>query len=494
MWKVLIADDDRNFRYAMREAIPWEENGFTVAGEAVHGKQALEILRQEEIHILLTDMEMPLMNGVELTRAVREQYPYVIIVALSAFDDFSFVRESLKLGAYDYILKQEFDPQAIISLLKKLCLEHPPAGTEELRRENSLQELKSFLQGNAADIRKDNQYFKMLTGSSLSLCVVITNKEQSPVVDENAETPGEIQMICTIKDLPRRWIFLFKMARKSSGSEMLAQWNRLIKRIQRFFPCGIKIGLPDETCSYERLPDLFRNSIKALEERFYEPEQMQFHYSDVRGRTDLKESFTFDPYGGTEDLDTCLGRFEKEAAALRPKEERLNLELIKIFRKYASVSGSTAKESDFVTLYTNLNAAQTLSEKLEYVRTQINRLREAALGIFQTDNPEIRAVIDYMEKHYAEDITLSELAEYVGLSYNYLSILFKKEVGEGLSSYLNRIRIRHAMMLLKDPAVKVYEVAETVGYKNASYFTTTFKKICGQSVSAYRKGGSLSDE
>lgn len=97
-WKILIVEDDMNFRYAIRELVPWEEYGFEVVGEAVHGRQALEILKRKEVNIVLTDMEMPVMDGVTLTAEIKKNYPNIRVVALSAFDDFDFVKESMRLA------------------------------------------------------------------------------------------------------------------------------------------------------------------------------------------------------------------------------------------------------------------------------------------------------------------------------------------------------------------------------------------------------------
>ncbi len=118
--KVLIVDDDANFRYAIRELVPWKKGDFEIIGEAIHGKQALDILRKTPCDIVLTDMEMPLMDGVALTKQIKQKDPDTIVVAMSAYDDFSFVKESMRLGASDYILKQDFEPGQLLELLMRL--------------------------------------------------------------------------------------------------------------------------------------------------------------------------------------------------------------------------------------------------------------------------------------------------------------------------------------------------------------------------------------
>ena len=142
-WKILLAEDDQNFRYAIKEIVPWEGSEFEIIGEAIHGKQALEFMKTNPVDILLTDMDMPVMNGVELIREVKKLYPYVRILALSAYDDFSFVKESMKLGAEDYILKQDMDGEKILRTLREICEKQQPEQKKEQYQKlrKNLQEL-----------------------------------------------------------------------------------------------------------------------------------------------------------------------------------------------------------------------------------------------------------------------------------------------------------------------------------------------------------------
>lgn len=107
MWKVLLVDDDQNYRYAVKEIIEWEEFGFQITDEAINGSQAVRKVRSQNFDLVITDMSMPLMSGVEFIKEVKKAFPDLIIVALSAYDDFHFVKESLKEGAIDYILKYD---------------------------------------------------------------------------------------------------------------------------------------------------------------------------------------------------------------------------------------------------------------------------------------------------------------------------------------------------------------------------------------------------
>lgn len=488
MWKVLIVDDDRNYRYALRETVEWGPNGFELAAEAVHGLQALEIIEKQDIQIVLTDMEMPLMNGVQLTREIRERYPEIIVVALSAFDDYSFVRESLKLGASDYILKQDFDPNAVITLLKGLVTSHPRTGREEVEREYSREELRRYLKEETDSLKDENLYKKLLTGNRLSVCVAVGSENKAKALEKESGPTDSTQLLCSIKEGEGRWIFILRMRRTSSGAERSAEWNLVAQRAWNYFAPGAAIGLPDEIGTMESLPKLLKAAEAAVDYRLYQPGRRIYHYDDYRMEENRREKdYVFHPETPIGDLGRCLRRFETEAIKRKPSYESVDRTLLHILRTYCVQIGAPLGESEYIGCFERIEAADTLEAKTALVLAEAEANRQSRAHQYQGSHPEIRAAVEYMETNYKKDLSLPEIAAFTGLSDNYLSNLFKKETGEGITSYLNRIRIRHAEELLRDPGIRVYEVAEAVGYKNASYFTTIFKKVTGQSVSEYRR-------
>ena len=155
MYQILIVDDDRNYRYAVREVLDWEEIGFQIADEAIHGSQALRKMKEKKFDLVITDMSMPLMNGVELIKEAKKQFPDVLFVALSAYDDFEFVKESLKKGAVDYILKYEMQEDEIRKVILQV--------KELLDKKNLYEEKSRVLRSTSAlspEIRKALLYMQ----------------------------------------------------------------------------------------------------------------------------------------------------------------------------------------------------------------------------------------------------------------------------------------------------------------------------------------------
>ena len=147
MMKVMLVDDCQLILRGLESILDWEANGFCIVGEALNGKQALNKMENEQVDILLTDIQMPIMDGIELIRIVRKKYPDVQIAVLSAYDDFKLVRTAFWLGAQDYLLKQEYDADTLLTLLEKFRMECRIRAEQEARSGDT-EELRELLKKN----------------------------------------------------------------------------------------------------------------------------------------------------------------------------------------------------------------------------------------------------------------------------------------------------------------------------------------------------------
>lgn len=145
-------------------------------------------------------------------------------------------------------------------------------------------------------------------------------------------------------------------------------------------------------------------------------------------------------------------------------------------------------DMEVLNYYEKIRSINTVRDKFAYTRELAQKMIPRYQRIYKGAHREIRRALEYIALHYSEEISLHDIAEYVGLSDNYCSNLFKQEIGENLTSYVNKIRIEKAKKLLRNKSLKVYEVAGIVGYKNATYLSTMFKKITGVSISEFKEG------
>lgn len=155
----MIVEDDAMYRYAVRSIIDWEAHGYRIVGEAINGEQAVSLIQEKKPNIVLTDIRMPKMNGIELIQYLRREYPEIKIVVLSAYDDFEFVKEALKLGAEDYLLKYDLGRDAVLTLMSQI--------SDKISRESNDSAKMKLLRQNMNRLT-DDFIKKILTGGFAS--------------------------------------------------------------------------------------------------------------------------------------------------------------------------------------------------------------------------------------------------------------------------------------------------------------------------------------
>ncbi len=490
-WKILIVEDDMNFRYAIRELIPWEEYGFEVVGEAVHGRQALEILKRKEVNIVLTDMEMPVMNGVTLTAEIKKNYPNIRVVALSAFDDFDFVKESMRLGAEDYILKQELNADKIIRTLQNLCEKYLKEQRRELDYHQFQKELLDYIQGKTPAVyNESNPYNKMKTRTNMMLCLVKSRRE----IRGQGKQRYEGNLILCMKIEENFWIFLYQLPKVYRKSEEALFQTEILSRMKESLQEEIQIGVSDLTGDFLQLPVMYQMAKTALTYFMYFPEEQIINYLDIRQfeATRIKNYLYRPPKNlldvNSEELEQVLKEYEKNLERYMPDENSVNRGFVNIYREFQKGVSEENSELEMLDYYEEIQKIDSVRGKFDYTRKLARKVRPQYQKLYKGTHQEIRKALEYMALHYAEDISLHDIADYVGLSENYFSNLFKQETGENLITYINKVRIENAKKILKNKSLKVYEVAEAVGYKNATYFSTMFKKVTGISISEFKEG------
>lgn len=469
-------DDDMNFRYAMREMIPWSENDYEVTAEAIHGKQALEILKQKDMQIVLTDMDMPVMNGVQLTEEIKKNHPEILIVALSAYDDFGFVKESMRLGASDYILKQDFDGGKIIEVLNKICQEHLDEKEAEISLRGSDSKFLLYLKNGMTE-KYEAQLEKHKLKNKKNMLLFLCRSRKSPSIQ--GQTDGSLLYIQETEK--NEWLMIYQVQQWNRISEVKRFQEQMIQQIRSSFSNDVWIGCSDEIGDYERLPILYHHAWDALQYAVYFPQNQIYRYYEFKDRYKTRNR-KFVYQATLTDWKFCVEDMERSLLQNLPEDLCLNESILAVYCKYHKKSA----ENEEIYFYEETKKLFFFYEKINYLKQMLEKEYVARETLEKAKHPEIRKALRYINNYYAQDISLGELAAYVGLSENYFSNLFKQEMEENLTAYVNKVRIENAKKLLEDSSMKVYEVAEAVGFRNATYLSTMFKKITGSSISEYK--------
>ncbi|MGG4146739.1 response regulator [Paenibacillus algorifonticola] len=527
MIKVLIVDDEALVRIGIKTIIPWEELGLELIGEAENGKKALEMAREHVPDIILTDIKMPIMTGIELLKALkREDHPAKFII-LSAHDDLEFVKEAMKNGAEDYILKLELESEQLIGILKELKTLILTSSSEQVY-------FSTARPAYHAPLHKEKLFKDMLLG------IVKTQSEILHQLEANRLTFPDEQLVCLIIEVDDASIYLkygesphlldYSVlnileevlssyayghvislqlqqfiavlslrpkgdARSSEGLEELMANIRITLR--KYLSTSVSIGISEIYDGYERLQQAYREAKEAVRFAFIYPRGTNVYYRDIcllsSQETDdlsaemksLEKAFID---GEMDDIQQALERLTEGIS----RNHKLTKELLMgisftIFYLFQSfVENYQLSEKEILTkdMYDRIS---TMSMKVDFIEW-INQLNDRMTRQLMENYESLRVYLtkQFINKHYKGELSLEKVADYLQLSPAYLSNLFKKETGQNFIDYVTEVKIGRAKFLLKTTDLKIAEIAREVGYGDEYYFSKVFKKNVGESPLKYR--------
>lgn len=400
MWKVLIADDEPKIRRGLRSTIERIRPDMKVVAEAEDGERALALVQKEKPDILMIDVRMPFLNGLDLIQKINDVWRDCVIVVVSGHDEFEYAQRALKLKVFEYVLKPV--PQDVLSSVLVRAEEELTAAR---RRRHYLSWAQEQLERNMPIFRE--QLLRDWVRGRLS----------HSEIEEQAAFLG-------IVTVGYRMVSLIHIMERTVSAELPQEKDRRIElfAVQRiveeafkdFPPVSVFLDEQDDVVALTGSPagPAWTKAVESVESR-------------------------------------AAGSFAHALVIA-----------------HASIA----------------DGPDGLTETYEGLSSEVARRSGHRTFVLQAQN--------YIDSHYGKpELTLEEVAATVQVSPGYLSRLLKRETGFSFVDYLTRVRINKAVLLMSDPAVKVYEVAEAVGYQSQHYFSRAFKRVFGRSPVEYRKGG-----
>jgi two-component system response regulator YesN len=507
--KLLIADDEIQIREGLSEGIDWAGLGITQVLTAENGLDALELCRAEKPEILITDVRMPGIDGLELSRRAAQLYAPLRVIVLSGYSEFQYVQQALQLGAVDYLLK----PIDIDELEKKVsqCCADVRREADESKLRTAYTEMQRRVkrrallgQGKplpaqaAAELRRE---LGLAAGEPCFLAVVSaddTAPEQLPLISDyiaSALKPLERAGVRIFLEQPRGPVLYGPGQLMTSTTDLLRQWHQTLNAdLKGQFGASVSLAISGADVP-ERVGELYEQAEHALLCRFSRGGASFLPWPEVQ----KAPSFT-------RQLPLPREELEQDVKNLQP--ELADACLGEFFRQYRDCGVSaaeplTASCMELKSLLTGVLRGKGVSDELpgdrlpEFVTADgyeawAKRLCEDVILRLRLlsgkgCSREIMRAADFIQKNFRSDISLEDAAEYVQKSRNYFSSLFKREMGMSFVDYVNHLRIREACRLFDTTNELTYEVAMRVGFSSYKYFSAVFKKEVGCSPSAYRK-------
>ena len=543
MVKVYLVEDEIIIRQSIKNSIDWEKEGYEFVGDASDGELALPVILKEKPDILITDIRMPFMDGLELSRMVKAELPDIKIVILSGYDDFEYAKQAIKIGVAEYLLKPVSSAVLLEHLseiaekvrderedlaLKKVYYQEMQEN-EELIKMKFLGELISGKLSLADAMEKGKRFHMNLSGPFYRIILFKFIQEDRAKAGQSEDLARAYAAVGNyvdgLKDAFRfqrgveGWAFLLT----SVEEDMEAQTERFIEGLKEVIAPFEALtwfgGIGSEAARLRELRYSFREADKAFAGRFVqEPNQIisveQLNYEQLDNEFDANifgEINQFDQIitrflssGSLEEVESFVGALFTEISEDHFRSLMIRQYIImniyatvltfcKKLRKDAGAEGEAygqwegIRENEEI-LKQAVTTAESVDDIKDYIGTLLDHaieLRNTVSGrryseIIQTAKARIEQ--DYM----SEDISLNSVAAEVCMSPSYFSSVFSKEMGKTFIEYLTEVRMEKAKQYLACSSMKTSEISYEVGYKDPHYFSYIFKKTQGCTPKEYR--------
>ena len=525
MHKIMIVDDDRIIRKGLIQTIPWEEHDFQLVGEAGDGEHALEIIKKEHPQIVVSDIRMPFMNGLELARQTKQAFPDIKFIFLTGYEDFSYAKQAIDLQAVDYLLKP-VDRKVLLEKAGKAAAawDKEQGNAQKLKAARPFLRSVLFNQIVAGEESEDILRAKMAEqGLSLQhrfflamyLRIDDYRKEEIHPKSEHKRLKEQIatgaERILQRRGDGNAFVLEQNAIMVIYADDVEAEMEEKAKEIAQSIcdwtrtdlktTLTIGLGMPHE--SLRHFSESFDEAHSVMAFRHVigrdkvitmdDLDHLVSEVSDSAGHTeqDLLEKVRL---GLADDSQQVLSEAEDDLRNSRLSLGEVRLRGVDLFLALFKGSENWApnwskehkkEKSDY---YAKISQATTVTEIIGFLREIVDSLAKYMTDENSRERTDvIDDVTEYIEQHFSEHgLSLQDIGRYVHMNPIYLSVLFKKKKKITFTGFLLQVRMTHAMEMLRSTDLKTYEVAEQTGYSSPEYFGACFKKYTGCSPLEFR--------
>ena len=521
MIRVVFVDDEMLVKLGLRSVIDWNQEGFEIVGEASNGQEGLQLIKTLQPDLVISDIVMPGMDGIEMYQKLREEGIDPIFIVLSSYDQFDMVKRAMKAGARDYLLKLSLNTQAMHELLQEIREE-----IEEKIKGNSRQtgRIDTASEGFSDQLELNRIYlYGLLLGEKvnpnyLQHCFVKTGgrnrvlyiaTDAAHLMISKSETERKTY-IRTIRSL------LDEIA-SEFGEAYCIEWenSNYVIILEAFLPestfreiaeaitasldnygnlqSSIGISAPMELSD---LQDAYKMARRIGEDltyngygtiRFYQDVGQEHPIEDYERQSNLLDLDRLRSICEILNAGDLLQYFNEFNFAV--KSHRLSLEetsfqsvqLICVTEEYLKQNWSDISfEHDAGSVLAQIYSCQSVKEIIRCNRDYVNAVERTAQELFCSDGIRlVRDAKNYIRTHISDPIGLAEIADALKVSSSYLSATFSQSESMGLINYINKEKVKRAQYMMTSEHLKVYEVSYMLGFENAGYFSKVFKKYAG---------------
>lgn len=538
MLKVFLVEDEVVMRNGIKNNIPWESEGFQFVGEASDGELAYPLIKKEKPDILITDIRMPFMDGLELSRLVKKEMPQIKIIILSGYNEFDYAKTAISIGVTDYLLKP-------ISSAKLLEAVKNVAEIIEKEREH-LKTMERYKQEMEENVQMEkhklwsalasNQLSTMellekgqnlgidFTASAYQVCLFKVSQQGDAtgcvreiirVSDEITELSKSWEKILVFDRSPDGWAFLIKGESAKEVEVLLKQCKMELHEVVSHYPeveyfggiGGVVQRLGDIRSSYREAAKAFAsrffsepNRLVTCEDvvRLHAQEDEKIDISKMRSqKTEQALVEKFLKSGATEEIESFLDEYFMGVGA-QNYQSLLYRQYVIMNLYFCCTDFLRGMEIDVEELpegCRDINDIVVNAGSGDAVKQMVGNLFEATMNLRDNHSQKKysalleEAKMFIVENYQREDMSLNTVAAQVNISPSYFSAIFSAQTGQTFVEYLTSVRLDRAKELLMCSTMRTAEIGYEVGYKDSHYFSYIFKKVVGCSPKDYRNRG-----
>ena len=519
MYNVMIVEDEKLVRIGLKNYVKWSDFDMEIAADAFDGVSAFELYDKMRIDLVITDLKMPNMDGLELIKKIRERDKRVRFVILTCLEQFEIARSAINLDVSGYIIKLTMTNTEIEEILGQVQKE-----MDLLQDKSAVNSLWS------GEIARHERVIKMLSPEECSVDgqtgawheIGVDTSVEHPVLAvmeiahfdayrKSFDKPpfkssfesllresiatGSNGEVIPLGD--RRYLVLFRFAHSTAEDvrreKILSSLTDISKAMEKFFNIRVSFGVSETALGDPVMKTLYAQAVDSLEGRYFGGAGIFFH-STKEDYCELFEAKTAplidrDMMPGGSDI------FRKRfAMRLRSVLEMTHLTEADVKDQFcklvqwlpSAISAITDADIDNILSYTRqIEESETLDETVSLIMRFVVGIKDK-IGHRSALSMEISLVVEYIEMNYCKNISLHSAAEQIYVSDSYLSALFKKELQINFIDYLIDLRIKKAKQLLLSGQLKVREIANKIGFHDITYFCKVFKKQTGVTPKEFR--------
>lgn len=496
MIKVLLVDDDFLVRTFLFRITDWEKHGYTVVGAAQDGEEALQMAEEYEPDIIITDISMPVMDGIELIRRLKHNGNSAKIIALSCHDDFEYVKEAMKLGTDEYVLKNLLTEESLLKLLDEIKQSIVSTSRSGLRFHAPDEEREYYLSLLTGGKQKAEDHF--FTGAAMAVSILNYDMRIATLpMDQQKKFHASFEQVCreACQNVPAvrcvhvqggRYSVLLDFSGIPSiydRREKIQQYaSALVRFAQRYLSVSVCVGTSRADGFGSDAKKCWQEANDALNEQFYAPHPVFYGWqveSCGREIPPLAVRFSEEIPGYIARKDGGMIRHQWEVVLEEFRTQHTSKRLVQEWLR------QTDRKAGIL--------PRLVPEKLEEfhgMESAYLTFREEVLPEPERYSSAVSQTIRYLQENHRQNVTLQAAADAVHLNPAYLSHIFSKETGITFSEYLLSCRINSAKELLARTGNKIREVGEQSGFSDYRNFCKTFKRVTGVTPQNYRKQNS----